>query len=142
MYADSTTDSMKLAMGEVTRRREIQRAYNEAHGITPTQVKRAIMDMSQFMYVADASELPLAAEGASALLSKGEIAELIKKTEKQMIALADEMEFEKAALERDRLVILREMDLGVRPALRTLLAEPTEKTSQRKQQPRKYRRKK
>jgi excinuclease ABC subunit B len=133
---------MKLAIDETTRRRAIQHAYNVENGITPTQVKRAIMDMSQFMYTADASTLPEAAEGANALLSKVEIAELIKKAEKQMMALADEMEFEKAAVERDRLVILREMDLGVRAALRSMMNEPKEKSGQRKQQPRKYRRKK
>jgi excinuclease ABC subunit B len=78
------------------------------------------------------------------VLSKAEIAELIKKTERQMMAFADEMEFEKAAVERDRLVILREMDLGVKPALASLLGEAKEKQEQRpmgrKAQPRKYRR--
>ena len=58
-----------------------------------------------------------------------------------MMALADEMEFEKAAVERDRLVLLRDMDLGVKPALKSLLAEAKEEKPQRKAQPRKYRRK-
>ena len=74
---------------------------------------------------------------------KEEIAKLIKQTEKQMMAFADEMEFEKAAAERDRLVILKEMDLGTKPPSRALLAAPDEKdrkATQRKAQPRKYRR--
>jgi excinuclease ABC subunit B len=62
-----------------------------------------------------------------------------------MMAFADEMEFEKAAAERDRLVVLREMDIGVKPPLRTLVDEAKEKQEQRpmgrKSQPRKYRRK-
>ena len=144
MYADHHTDSMKLALGETDRRREVQRAYNVAHGITPTQVKKAITDLKQFLYDGDAMDLPLAADAQGAVLSKAEIVELIRQTERSMMALADQMEFEKAAVERDRLVLLREMDLGVKPALRSLLLEPKEKQDQRpmgrKSQPRKYRR--
>ncbi|MEW5738323.1 MAG: excinuclease ABC subunit UvrB [Myxococcota bacterium] len=144
MYSDHVTDSMKRALEETSRRREIQRAYNQEHGISPTQVKKAITDLKSFMYDADAIDLPLAADPGAVVLSKGEIAELIKKTEAQMMAFADEMEFEKAAVERDRLVILREMDLGVKPALKSLLGEAKEKQEQRplgrKAQPRKYRR--
>ncbi|MCA2979432.1 MAG: UvrB/UvrC motif-containing protein [Myxococcaceae bacterium] len=71
--------------------------------------------------------------------------ERIRDTEKRMMAFADEMEFEKAAAERDRLIVLREMDLGVKPPLRTLVDAATERQEQRpmgrKSQPRKYRRK-
>jgi excinuclease ABC subunit B len=142
MYADRTTDSMKFALDETDRRREIQRAFNEANGITPTQVRSAITDLKALMYTGDAMELPLAADAADAVISKIEIQELIKKTESQMVALADEMEFEKAALERDRLILLKEMDLGVKPPLRGLLAETKEEAKPtRKAQPRKYRRK-
>jgi excinuclease ABC subunit B len=145
MYADHVTDSMTHAIEETTRRREIQRAHNLAHGITPTQVTKAITDLKQFLYDGDAMDLPLAADAAGAVIAKVEIAELIEKTEASMMALADQMEFEKAAVERDRLIVLREMDLGVKPALRALLLEPKEKQDQRpmgrKSQPRKYRRK-
>jgi excinuclease ABC subunit B len=142
MYADRTTDSMRLALEETDRRREIQRAYNVEHGITPTQVKSAITDLKALMYTGDAMDLPLAADGANAVVSKEEIAELIKKTEKAMVALADQMEFEKAALERDKLILLKEMDLGVKPPLRALLAESKDEAKPtRKAQPRKYRRK-
>ncbi|MFZ5441935.1 MAG: excinuclease ABC subunit UvrB [Myxococcota bacterium] len=145
LYSDSITVSMRKALDETERRREIQAAHNARHGITPTQVKKAITDLSQFLYDGDAMDLPLAADPAAVVLSKAEIAELIKKTEAQMMAWADEMEFEKAAVERDRLVLLREMDLGVQPALKSLLAAPNEtdveRGNQRKKQPRKYRRK-
>ncbi|PZR08378.1 MAG: excinuclease ABC subunit B [Archangium gephyra] len=141
LYADSMTDSMRKALDETDRRREIQRQHNLDNGITPTQVKKAITDLSQFLYDGDAMDLPLAADAGAVVLSKPEIAELIKKTESSMMAFADEMEFEKAALERDRLVLLKEMDIGVKPALKSLLSEPKEEKSQRKAQPRKYRRK-
>jgi excinuclease ABC subunit B len=145
LYADAMTDSIKRALEETSRRREVQRAYNVEHGITPTQVKKAITDLAQFLYDGDAMDLPLAADPGSVVLSKEEIAELIKATEGQMMAFADAMEFEKAAVERDRLVLLREMDLGVKPALKALLAQPNEadveRGMQRKKQPRKYRRK-
>lgn len=145
LYSDSITESMRKALDETDRRREIQRAYNKKHGITPTQVKSAITDLSQFMYDGDAMDLPLAAEAGAVVLSKAEITDLIKKSEKMMIAYADEMEFEKAAVERDRLVVLKEMDMGLKPALKSLLSdskeENVERGNQRKKQPRKYRRK-
>jgi excinuclease ABC subunit B len=145
LYSDSITESMRKALDETDRRREIQRAYNKKNGITPTQVKSAITDLSQFMYDGDAMDLPLAAEAGAVVLSKAEITDLIKKSEKMMIAYADEMEFEKAAVERDRLVVLKEMDMGLKPALKSLLSdskeENVERGNQRKKQPRKYRRK-
>jgi excinuclease ABC subunit B len=142
-YADKVTDSMKLAIDETSRRREIQRQHNLEHGVTPTQIKKAITDLSQFLYDGDALTAPLAAEGGPPL-AREELAELIKEAEAKMMQFADEMEFEKAAVQRDRLVLLREMDLGVKPALRSLLDAPeqqAEPKSQRKSQPRKYRRK-
>jgi excinuclease ABC subunit B len=144
LYSDTMTDSMKRALDETDRRREIQRAHNIKHGITPTAVKKAITDLSQFLYDGDAMDLPLAGDTAG-VLTKAEIAELIKKSESMMVAYADEMEFEKAAVERDRLLVLKEMDLGVKPALKSLLSgsneEDVSRGNQRKKQPRKYRRK-
>jgi excinuclease ABC subunit B len=144
LYADHVTDSMRRAIDETDRRREVQRASNVANGVTPTQVKKAITDLKQFLYDGDAMDLPLAADAQGAVLSKVEITELIERTEASMVALAEQMEFEKAAVERDRLILLREMDLGVKPAVRALLQEPKEKQEQRpmgrKAQPRKYRR--
>jgi excinuclease ABC subunit B len=145
MYSDSVTESLQTAIDECTRRREVQAAYNKEHGITPTQVRSAIHDLKSFVYASDALDLPMAAEGGAALFTKDELRTLIRDTEKRMMALADDMEFEKAAAERDRLIVLREMDLGVKPPVKALLNEATEKQEQRpmgrKSQPRKYRRK-
>lgn len=145
MYSDSITDSMKLALDETVRRREIQRTYNTDHKITPVSVRKNIADMSQFLYDADPAALPMAAEPGSDLIDAADLKKLIKETEKRMVALADDTEFEKAAVERDRLLLLRDMDLGLKPASRALLKEPKEQSQQRpmgkRAQPRKYFRK-
>jgi excinuclease ABC subunit B len=145
LYSDSMTDSMKKAIEETERRRVLQHEHNVKNGITPTQIKKAITDLSQFLYDGDAMDLPLAADAGAVVMSKEEIAELIKKSEANMMAFADEMEFEKAAVERDRLIVLKDMDLGLKPALRSLLSDSkegdVERGNQRKKQPRKYRRK-
>jgi len=137
MYADNVTDSMKKALEETTRRRDIQRAYNQEHGITPRSVKSHITDLSEHVaYEAgDAAALPLAAEGEDDVLQPKEIKRLIEEFTKDMLAAADEMQFEKAAEYRDRVQLLKDMDLGLKPASRSLLrappkaaeAEPTKK---------------
>jgi excinuclease ABC subunit B len=124
MYSDQMTDSMKLAIEETNRRREVQRKYNEEHNITPRSVKSAILDLSQQLYGADPMELPVAADGANDLLAPKEIKRLIEEYTKDMQRAADEMEFEKAASFRDRIVLLKDMDLGLKPPSRTLLAAP------------------
>ncbi len=142
MYSDHMTDSMKKALDEVDRRRIVQRQYNADHNITPTQVKKAILDLKQFLYDGDVANT--ATDAGEELLTKEQLAQLIKKTEKQMMKLADDMAFEEAALERDKLVLLREMDIGVKPPVMSLLNAPKESQEgkgTRKAQPRKYRRK-
>ncbi len=144
MYSDQITASMKLAIDETNRRRTLQQKYNEDHGITPKAVKKNILDLSQFLYDGDALTLPKAAEGDD-LLSKEQIQQLIKETTARMVQLADEMEFEKAAVERDRLTLLKDMDIGLKPPLRSTLVGAKPKQEQRmmgkRAQPRKYRRK-
>jgi excinuclease ABC subunit B len=145
MYSDSITDSMKLALDETTRRREAQSKYNVENKITPVSVKKNIADMSAFLYDHDPAALPMAGEPGADLIEKGELHQLIKETEKRMVKHADDMEFEKAALERDRLLLLRDMDLGLKPASRSSLASTEEHSQQRpmgkRAQPNKYRRK-
>jgi excinuclease ABC subunit B len=143
LYSDSVTDSMRRAMDETDRRREIQHAHNQANGITPAQVKKAITDLGQFLYDGEAMNVPLAADAEGQLLSKEDVTRLMRETEKEMQRLADEMEFEKAAVQRDRLLVLKEMDLGTKPPLKSLIegAAETGRSTGRKQQPRKYRRK-
>ncbi len=126
MYADNITDSMKKALEETTRRRDIQRAYNQEHGITPRSVKSHITDLSEHVaYEAgDAAALPMAAEGEDDVLQPKEIKRLIEEFTKDMLAAADEMQFEKAAEYRDRVQLLKDMDLGLKPASRSLLRAP------------------
>ena len=141
MYSDSITDSMKLALDETDRRRERQRKYNLEHDITPRGVKKNILDLSQFLYDASPDALPLAAEGQEDLLTKDQIKKLLKEFGKEMQAAADAMEFEKAAQLRDQVLLLKEMDLGLKPPSRSELEKVQPKEHQRpKKQPQKYRR--
>jgi excinuclease ABC subunit B len=118
MYADQVTDSMKLALDETNRRREVQRAYNAEHGITPRAVRKNILDLSQFLY--DDQRLPLAGagEGEDDLLTKEEIQRMISDHTRRMQEAADQMEFETAADLRDQLLVLKDMDLGLKPPSR------------------------
>ncbi|MFT3842613.1 MAG: excinuclease ABC subunit UvrB [Myxococcaceae bacterium] len=145
MYSDTLTPSMKLAIDETDRRRTVQRAYNEEHHITPTSVKKNIIDLSQYLYDDERGATQAAAETMADELNASELKDLIKQTEGKMNQLADEMEFEKAAAERDRLFLMREMELGLKPPHRSLLNAPKARQEQRmmgrKSQPRRYRRK-
>jgi excinuclease ABC subunit B len=110
MYADRITASMKAAMDETDRRREIQVAYNTEHGIDPQTIVKAIRDIGlRLRDVADVegvnekAKRPLAAGS----LPKDELLRLIKDLEGQMKRAAKDLEFEKAALLRDEVVELR-----------------------------------
>jgi excinuclease ABC subunit B len=140
MYSDQMTDSMKRAIEETNRRREVQRKYNEDHGITPRSVKSAILDLSSQLYDADPMALPMAADAANDLLIPKEIKRLIEEYTKDMQKAADEMEFEKAAQCRDRILLLKDMDLGLKPPSRTLLAAPVKPADSSKDTPMKGRR--
>src|SRR6266849_224765 len=122
MYSDSVTDSMRRALDETNRRREIQRKFNQEHGITPQSVKKNILDLSSALYRFDGSGLPIAAEGPGDLIAKEEIQKLIAEHSLAMRQAADEMEFERAAEYRDKIALLKEMDLGLKPPSRALLA--------------------
>jgi excinuclease ABC subunit B len=132
MYAESTTDSMKLAIEETNRRREVQRAYNAQHGITPRAVKSHILDLSEHLYDADPSALPMAADAANDVLEPKEIKRLIAEYTKDMQHYADEMQFEKAAEIRDRILLLKDMDLGLKPPSRALLKAPPKAVDEKK----------
>jgi len=132
MYSDGITDSMKKALDETARRREIQKKYNQDHGITPRSVKSHITDLSEHLAY-DASEagaLPMAAEGEDDLLKPKELKRLIEEFTKDMLAAADEMQFEKAAEYRDRVQLLKDMDLGLKPPSRALLKAPAKKADE------------
>jgi len=103
MYADTVTGSMKAAMDEVYRRRNIQIAYNQTHGITPQGIKKAIKDITDRVKVVAETRTPYTV----APMPRDEMLRLIKDLESQMKTAARNLEFEKAALLRDRIVDLR-----------------------------------
>jgi len=103
MYADTVTGSMSRAMEEASRRRQVQEAYNEEHNITPQGIRKAIKDITERVKVVAETRTPYVA----APISREEMARLIKELEGQMKTAARNLEFEKAALLRDRIVELR-----------------------------------
>ncbi len=114
LYADKETDSMKAAIGETSRRRAIQAAYNEEHGITPESIKKNIGELLSSVYEADYVTVPAAAEEEEGYRTVDEIEKEIKSLEKQMREAAKALEFEKAAEIRDRLKKLRSREFGLK----------------------------
>jgi len=106
MYADVVTDSMKLAIDETERRRDIQEAHNREHGITPQGIQKTIHDITERVRAIAETKTPYAAQGD---IPKDDLARLIKDLEKQMKEAAHNLEFEKAALIRDQIVDLRKV---------------------------------
>ena len=103
MYADTITGSMKRAIDETQRRRRIQVAYNKEHGITPQGIRKAIRDITERVKAVAEPR----AEYVSAPETREDIARLVNDLEKQMKTAARNLEFEKAALLRDRIIELR-----------------------------------
>ncbi len=104
LYADTITGSMKAAIEEVQRRRAIQTAHNQEHGITPQGIKKAIRDITERIKMV--AEPRAHYELSTPATSEG-ILKLIKELEGQMKKAARDLEFEKAALIRDRIMELR-----------------------------------
>ncbi len=111
MYSDTVTNAMRSAIDETYRRRKVQVAYNREHGITPQGIKKAIKDISERVKAVAETRAPYTATGA---IPKEEVARLIKELESQMRTAARNLEFEKAALLRDRIIELRN-DLELLP---------------------------
>ncbi|WP_026463311.1 excinuclease ABC subunit UvrB [Adhaeribacter aquaticus] len=121
MYADRMTGSMQRTIDETNRRREVQMAYNEKHGITPTTVYKSIEAIMEQTSVADAKKevkmyagpdeaiTSIAAEPVIQYMKRDELEKVIKKTEKQMEAAAKDLDFLQAAKYRDELAELRKM---------------------------------
>lgn len=105
LYADNITGSMKRAIDETNRRREIQSAYNKKHGITPTTIKKNIKS------IIDHEINPEVAIDFSKLESLEDIAGYIKQKEKEMKEAAKGLQFEKAALIRDEISQLRKLQI-------------------------------
>jgi excinuclease ABC subunit B len=111
MYADAVTQSMRKAIEETGRRRQVQEAYNKEHGITPQGIRKAIKDITERVQAVAETRVPYAVTP----ISKEEMAQLIKQLESQMKAAAKNLEFEKAAMIRDRIIELRKDEELVPP---------------------------
>lgn len=105
MYADTMTDSMKNAIGETKRRRKLQQAYNEEHGITPTTIKKAVRDLISISKELAKEEARFEKDPES--MDKKELTKLISDVEKQMKKAASELDFETAASLRDKMIELK-----------------------------------
>ncbi len=115
LYADKITDSMKRAMGETERRRTKQISFNEAHGIKPKGVSKRIKDIIDGVYDIQEKrvELQIAQNRARyENMSERELANEISRLEKQMMAEAKNLEFEKAAATRDQIAKIKESAFG------------------------------
>jgi len=124
MYADKITDSMRYALDETYRRRDIQAAYNLEHGITPEGIKKTIRDIGdRLRRVAEESGEYSTMQASE--LPKEELARMIIELEKQMKTAAKELDFERAALLRDQVVELRREQIGdgMPEALRSLSSQ-------------------
>ena len=102
LYADTVTRSMKAAMDETERRRKIQDDYNKAHGIVPKTIIKSVREILEISKSAEETQ-----RKAGRKLTRREVEEEIERTEKQMKEAAKMLEFEYAAILRDRLVELR-----------------------------------
>ena len=105
MYADVMTDSMRNAIEETNRCREIQKAYNKEHGITPTTIKKAVRDLIAVSKAVAETEVKLKKDPES--MSKKELKNLISQLEKQMRQAAADLNFEQAAELRDKMIELK-----------------------------------
>lgn len=106
MYADTITDSMRMAIEETKRRRQIQMRYNEEHGITPQTIKKAVRDLISISQKVDRAQLKLEKDPES--MSRKELEKLISDVTKKMKKAAAELNFEAAAELRDKLMELKQ----------------------------------
>ena len=105
MYADTVTDSMRMALDETSRRREIQRRYNEEHGITPQTIKKAVRELISISKAIAKEELRFEKDPES--MNRKELEKLIAEVQKKMQAAAADLNFEAAAELRDKMLELK-----------------------------------
>jgi excinuclease ABC subunit B len=109
MYADSVTKSMKQAIDETNRRRDIQEIYNKKHSITPESIEKSITSVFESMYEINDKPSDRVSEAVAKYDSLDDLDDIIKNLEKEMKAAADELEFEKAAELRDQIEAIKKM---------------------------------
>lgn len=107
MYADKITDSMRVAIDETERRRKLQQAYNEEHGITPKTIQKSVRDLIAISKKVAAEEMEFDKDPES--MSRRELEKLIGDIQKKMRKAAAELNFEAAAEYRDKMVKLKNM---------------------------------
>ncbi len=105
MYADTMTDSMRIAIGETNRRREIQMKYNEEHGITPTTIQKAVRELISISKAIAKEEMRFEKDPES--MTRKELEKLIGEIQKKMRTAAAELDFETAAELRDKMLDLK-----------------------------------
>jgi excinuclease ABC subunit B len=113
MYGDLVTNSMKTALKETNRRRKIQSEYNRKNKITPEGIKKDIRNVLASIYEADYLAVPAVAEPMQEYRAIKNIPREIEKLKKQMREAAQRLEFEQAAVLRDRIKKLEEMELSL-----------------------------
>jgi len=111
MYADHVTESMAATIQETERRRELQRAYNDAHGITPESIKSSIRELLQTVYERDYYTVPVEESSAETFESPAALQARIAELETRMKEAAKRLDFEQAAELRDRLKALRKQQI-------------------------------
>ncbi len=105
MYADTITDSMRMALDETSRRREIQQKYNEEHGITPQTIKKAVRELISISKAIAKEELRFEKDPES--MNRKELEKLISEIQKKMQKAAADLNFEAAAELRDKMLELK-----------------------------------
>jgi excinuclease ABC subunit B len=107
------TGSIEATIRETVRRREIQRKYNKENNITPESIKKDITNIMGSVYEHDYMTIPVAAENKEAYLTGKDLSRLLKKLKKEMLDAAKNLEFEKAADIRDRILELEKAELEI-----------------------------
>jgi excinuclease ABC subunit B len=113
LYAENITDSMRNAIAETNRRRQVQEEYNKKYGITPQSIKKNIQAALRTVYEQDYFTVPVAAEEAGEYVPTVNLPALIASLEKQMRAAAKALDFETAAELRDKIRSLRQQEMAV-----------------------------
>jgi excinuclease ABC subunit B len=119
MYADAITDSMRTALNETERRRGIQMAYNDSHGISPVGIQKAIRDITDRLRKVAEEQATYSVDGG---LPKEQLTRMVMDLEKQMKQAAKALEFEKAAMLRDQVIELRKALVSDTESLKELAA--------------------